>query len=231
MSKLVRLPTPDAPSALEYKQVLLTIPSNADLSRFLWGAVSALAYLTAWDEVGSMTGEEAAAIFKSILASRTEFSMLGVIVPVYTELVPTTMLLCDGTVYNRVDYPELWELLPSGGKSATAFTVPDLREKFLLGASNDYLVSSVGGAFDVTLTALEMPSHSHGNLPHSHAEGIAVPAVGEIGPGVPFPYAIAGAGSTAPSTITIQDAGGDQPHENMPPYYALRFCIIAKVQP
>lgn len=231
MSKNVRLPTPDAPLALEYQQVLLTIPKNADIGRFLWGAVSALAYLTAWDEIGSMTGEEAAAIFKAILMSRTEFSMLGAILPMYTELVPTTMLLCDGSVYNKSDYPDLWALLPSGGKSATTFTVPDLREKFLLGASEDYYVSQVGGSFEVTLTELEMPSHTHGNFPHSHGEIIAIPALGEISPGVPFPSATPSAGTTSPSSITIDNTGGGQAHENMPPFYALRYCIVAKVQP
>lgn len=108
MAVLKRLPTPDAPSGgYEYRQVLLTVPSNADLERFLWGALSALAYWSSWDEVGTMTAEEAAQLMKAVLFSRQEFNMLGMIVPVYLEALPSSMLLCDGSVYNKVDYPSV----------------------------------------------------------------------------------------------------------------------------
>lgn len=220
MTELKRLPTPDAPLTPSYRQVLLTVPSNADLERYLWGALSAISYWTSWDEVGTMTAEQAAAYVKAVLMSRQEFSMLGVIVPVYLETLPTTMLLCDGSVYNKVDYPQLWELLPLASKDATSFTLPDLRSKFLLGASVDYLAGSSGGEADVTLTVAEMPSHTHSYfLPTFNIDVESV--------GVPDPT---GVGQPALSQSTGSQ-GGDQPHNNMPPYFAVRYAIIAKVSP
>jgi len=205
---------------LEYRQVVLTVPSNADLERFLWGALLSIAYVTSWDEVGTMTGAEAAEIFKRVLNSRMEFSMLGTIQAIFTEDLPTFMLLCDGSVYNKDDYPSLWELLPSASKDATTFTVPDLRERFLLGASEDYLVSSIGGSETVTLTELEIPSHTHGY--QTPTFNIDIESVG-----VPDPTGVGQPALPATTTAT----GGGQAHENMPPYYAIRFAIVAKVQP
>lgn len=218
MAVLRKLPTPDAPLTTEFKQVLLTIPKNADLDRFLWGAVSHLAFWSSWDKVGTMEQEDAARYFKDILASRKDFEMLGTIFPVFRETLPDYMLLCDGSVYNRIDYPQLWEVLPSGSKDANTFTVPDLRERFPLGASVNYPVSSVGGLSEVTLTVAEMPSHTHGySLPTFNVDVESV--------GVPDPT---GVGQPAlPETTT--SAGSDQPHENMPPYLALQYAMIAKV--
>jgi microcystin-dependent protein len=215
-----RLPTPDAPLVLEYSQVVLTIPANADVRRFLVGALLQLGYITSWDVVGTMTGEEASRIFKEVLNSMTEFSLLGTIVPVYVEVLHSSMLLCDGSVYNKVDFPQLWEVLPSASKDATTLTVPDLRNKFLLGASMDYLRGSVGGLAEVILTEAEMPTHHHTySLPTFNVDVESV--------GIPDPT---GVGQPALPTST-SSAGGGQAHENMPPYHAVQFAIVAKVQP
>jgi microcystin-dependent protein len=229
MSRLLRrLPTPDLPPSVTYKTVSLTVPSNADLERFLWGALLSICYWTSWDEVGTMTESEAAEFMKAVLDSRREFDMLGAVVPVFREALSSSMLLCDGGVYNKSDYPELWDVWPSAMKSATDLTLPDLRNLFLVGAGLDYSRGDTGGAAEVTLTVGEIPSHSHGNLPHSHAEGIAVPSVGEVSPGVPVPSAVPSAGTTAPASITIQDTGGGGAHENRPPFYAVVYAVIAR---
>lgn len=44
---------------------------------------------------------------------------------------------------------------------------PDLRDKFVLGASN-YTVGATGGEKEVTLTVAQIPSHSHDIGNHSH---------------------------------------------------------------
>lgn len=228
---LRRLPTPDEVSSLEYKQVLITVPSNADTDRFLWGAVLSLAFWTSWDEAGTMTKEEAARIFKDILASRMEFSMLGVIVPIYVEDIPPTMLLCDGSTHAKDDYPQLYEVLPIGAKGMSDFTLPDLRERFLLGASASYPEADTGGSFDITLTELEMPAHTHTTIPHTHTDGAAAPSVAGIGIDAPVPSAVPTAGITSPETVIVNSSGGGQAHDNTPPYFAVRYAMIAKVQP
>lgn len=225
---LRRLPTPDHPPTITYKTVSITVPSNADLERFLWGALSSIAYMSSWDEVGTMTAVEAAQFIKAVLISRRETDMLGTVVPVFRETLPTSMLLCDGGVYNKSDYPELWEVWPSSMRDATTLTLPDLRNLFLVGAGLDYSRGDTGGADEVTLTIGEIPSHSHTNSPHAHSEISATPSVNEISPGVPVPSAIPGIASTGLASIVIDATGGDGAHENRPPFYAVVYAVIAR---
>lgn len=225
-----RLRTPDEPiGSATYKQVLLTIPTHVDLERFIWGALFSIAFWTSWEEGGSLSVEDTTQFIKQVLLSRKEFNLIGAILPFYTEDLPNLTLLCDGSVYNKSDYPLLWEALPGAAKDATTFTVPDLREKFLLGASDDYPVSQEGGEFAVTLTEAEMPSHTHTNTPHSHSEIVATPFPTLVGAGAPAVYAVSGVGVTGASGVVIDSTGGGGEHENMPPYYALRYYIIAGV--
>lgn len=225
-----RLRTPDAPTgSAAFKQVLITIPTHVDLERFIWGALFSISFWTSWVEEGSLSVEDTIQLVKQVLLSRKEFNLIGAIVPFYTEELPNLTLLCDGSVYNKVDYPLLWEVLPAAAKDATTFTVPDLREKFLLGASEDYPVSQEGGEFAVTLTEAEMPSHTHTNTPHSHSESVAFASVNEISPGVPTPSAVPAAGFTGLQSVAIDSTGGGEAHENMPPYYAIRFYIVAGI--
>lgn len=95
---------------------------------------------------------------------------------------------------------------------------PDLRSKFVLGAGSTYAVGATGGEATHTLTVNEMPSHTHdiygggfsGDPTHN---SVRAGYIGEDN-------------SVAESGV-ITNTGGGQPHNNMPPYYAL--CYIMKV--
>ncbi len=87
---------------------------------------------------------------------------------------------------------------------------PDLRNRFVVGAGSSYSVGAKGGSDTVTLTAAQMPSHVHEVETSSDTsyQGIGVLAV------------------HGGSSMSTSAAGGSQPHENRPPYYAL--CFIMK---
>ena len=107
--------------------------------------------------------------------------------------------------------------IPSGyvlcdGNNST----PDLRDRFVVGAGNNYSVNDTGGANTVTLSINEIPSHTH-----------------------TYTWQIQGNGPNASKATRAQrrtqagdqsgntgSAGGGQAHENRPPYYAL--CYIMK---
>mgnify|MGYP004624051973 CR=1 FL=1 len=105
--------------------------------------------------------------------------------------------------------PDGWVLC--NGQNGT----PDLRNRFVLGAGNSYVVGSTGGEETHTLTVSEMPSHTHSFnksvLEYAADEG------GDNGRG----YALG-----SPTTPNIGYTGGSSAHNNMPPYYAL--CYIMK---
>ena len=109
--------------------------------------------------------------------------------------------------------PDGWHLCD--GTSGT----PNLRDRFVVGAGGEYRVGQTGGEKEHTLTVSEMPSHTHGmtmwggdidddwkqqnNLYITHNK---------------YNY-----NNWRETSAT----GGNQPHENRPPYYAL--CYIMRV--
>lgn len=90
---------------------------------------------------------------------------------------------------------------------------PDLQDRFVVGAGSEYAVGATGGEKAHKLTVAEMPSHRHNLATNYDASGQNVMLL------YPADKAF-GQWYTAPE-------GGDQPHENRPPYYAL--CFIMKV--
>jgi len=139
--------------------------------------------------------------------------------------VPSGMLLCDGTTYERVDYPDLYAALDAVYiVDADHFTVPDLIGNFVLGSTT---IGDTGGAATHTLTTTEMPAHSHTNTPHSHTEIIAVAALINGGLEAPAAAAVPAAGVTGASGVVIDSTGGSGAHNNMPPYLELLPCIVA----
>lgn len=109
---------------------------------------------------------------------------------------------------------------------------PDLRGKFILGASDSHVVGSTGGEENHTLTIDEMPVISgtigsrngdNGGIFERDATGVFSYQDPQKG----VTYEAQGDGS--PSWTTYRTAklsfGGSQPHNNMPPYYALSYIM------
>jgi hypothetical protein len=88
---------------------------------------------------------------------------------------------------------------------------PDLTDRFVVGAGgSEYSVDDTGGQKEVQLTIAEMPSHNHTER-----------AFGAGGFG-----SLAGAATSGANNIEeVDNTGGDQPHENRPPYYALAYIM------
>lgn len=88
---------------------------------------------------------------------------------------------------------------------------PDLRDRFLVGAGSAYVVGDTGGEDEHTLVANEIPVHSHN---YTIRGGVAAPIASGLAN-------IWGGTSTQNTTNT----GGDQAHENRPPYLALAYIM------
>ena len=88
---------------------------------------------------------------------------------------------------------------------------PDLRDRFIVGAGSSYGVDETGGTASHTLTIAEMPNHNH-SYTRFHSTGDS----GE-GHGSDHCKSI--------RSLTTDDQGGGQPHENRPPFYALAFIM------
>lgn len=156
-------------------------------------------------------------------------NMIGMIIPhVLASLADIEILPCDGSAYLREDYPRLYAVLdPVFIIDADTFSVPDMRDKFPMSEGIDYAVGDTGGTREETLIIAQMPVHTHGNSPHAHTEITATPTIGAAITGVPVPSAIASVALTSFETISIDTSGNDEPHNNLPPYIALKWAIVA----
>jgi microcystin-dependent protein len=146
--------------------------------------------------------------------------------------IPAGWALCDGT----------------GG-------TPDLRNRFIVGAGDDYSVADNGGEAHSTLTTAELPGHTHTGTTdadgaHSHfvANGDTVNAttsalsssntIGKNGSqaATSFNYLLGGTSTTANQGLTDEEAahshtfttastGDGDAFENRPPYFALAYIM------
>jgi microcystin-dependent protein len=120
-------------------------------------------------------------------------------------LIPRgSIILWSGSASN---IPGGWALCDGNTTNGT----PNLLDRFVLGAGNNYAAGATGGEATHTLTIAEMPSHTH-SLPQ-----------GDQNWGSRDGNSVWGGNWTA----NTGSAGGNQPHNNMPPYYAL--CYIMKL--
>lgn len=150
----------------------------------------------------------------------------GSIIPWYGDKanIPDGFALCDGT---------------NG--------TPDLRNRFLVGAGDAYKLAAVGGESTHVLSINEMPWHNHnassavgyfrsrsntfyGKGPSSTLGWNAVSGCFSVVEKGLRSEGNANANSTEyivkfDGSKIVQGQGGDQPHENRPPYYALYYIM------
>ena len=92
-----------------------------------------------------------------------------------------------------------------------------LEDRFLIGASTKYTNGSKGGEATHTLTVNEMPSHEH-PLTFDDANQSVLGLAPGTASGV---YPNGGVSEGRAWTFGVRSAGGNQPHNNMPPYLAV----------
>lgn len=153
-------------------------------------------------------------LMSELSAETSGCNVIGQIVAGVFNAIPDNMLLCDGTEYNCADYPELCAVLDSALISGDVFSVPDLRDRAVIGSSVNHPQNSTGGAETHALSNDEMPSHYH-----PLAVTLSILTHGGF---TPITDVVSGAGGTTNLT------GGGQTHNNMQPFMALRYYLIVR---
>lgn len=162
-----------------------------------------------------------------------EFPDGGEVLPIGTMLpyastnnIPTNWRICDGSEVSRTDYAELFNIIGTAygaGDGETTFNLPDKRGRLSVGLDLDQAeFNSIGlksGEKKHTLTANEMPSHSHVQQTLGN-DGNANPwawgsNTGQWGVESRNQHAYRNGNASHLPTVA---AGGSQPHNNLQPY-------------
>lgn len=161
---------------------------------------------------------------------------------------PTGWAICNGAQLPIATYTALYNVLTnngttfpygantngSGSAGSTHFRLPNMVDRFVAGAGNNYSVGNTGGANSVTLDETQIPSHTHTATDSGHSHNyVGAKSPAQNGPeqnqaGTPedrtdFDYSRTT--STGYASITIGLTGGGLSHENRPPYFALIYLI------
>lgn len=142
---------------------------------------------------------------------------IGTLLPFSGTVAPSQWVLCDGSAINRVDHPELFDLVGvtyGFGDGHSTFNLPDLRGRAVVGVGtgSGLTARSLGDSFGTethTLTVDEMASHTH------TVANLVLASLVSAGGAVP----------SGIKAVTLDSAGGGQAHNNMQPSLVLNWII------
>jgi microcystin-dependent protein len=151
------------------------------------------------------------------------------------NFAPTGWAFCNGQILPISQNTALFSLLGTtyGGDGRSTFALPDLQGRTPLqaGQGAGLTLRNLGetaGAANVTLTADQIPSHSH-SVPVSSADATGTALAGnslgaitgkQTGSRIFNTY-----GPAQDMTAMGDSVGGSQPHNNRQPYLAVSFII------
>lgn len=231
--------TPDTPPTNFICRRLL-IPDNVDWLAIVAGCLNALIYPYNFEQDGTATPQQTATIFAEMF-DKFSFDvdpgcrLIGEIVTFAGPSNPSANFLpADGASYLRSDYPDLFAVIgvSYGSADSTHFNVPDLQGRIPVGVGagpglSTYALAQIGGEETHVLTTAELASHSHNDSGHNHSEGTTIPSTVLVGVGAPVPTALGAVGVTGSGSANISTSGSDSPHNNLQPYLALQYFIVA----
>jgi microcystin-dependent protein len=157
---------------------------------------------------------------------------LGEIMWVPYNFAPTGWAMCDGQILSIAQNMALFSLLGTtyGGNGQTTFALPNAQGRVLVkegqgpGLSN-YTQGETGGTETVTLTASQMPAHTHSVQATNAVADQALPSGNVLAQSATGSLYGTNPAATLAATA-VSTAGGSQPHNNMMPTTTLT-CIIA----
>ncbi len=146
---------------------------------------------------------------------------IGTVLATLLAALPSNWLACDGSSYLRVDYPVLYAAIDAAYIiDADHFKVPDLRGRTPIGSGTGTgltprTVNAQGGAETHLLTVPEIPAHNHTIITsQTFVSG--------------QPQRVKREDSNNTSSVTTQNAGGGGVHNNMQPFTAVKWAVVAK---
>lgn len=139
---------------------------------------------------------------------------------------PEGWALCNGQQLQIRDYDLLFNLIGTtyGGDGLNTFALPNLSSRIPIGRGGNNPLGATGGQESVTLTANQLPTHTHQAVASSSGGTASSPDGRVWAASSATPYGTGG--TTVPmSSSATTSAGRSLPHENRPPFLAVTFII------
>ena len=144
------------------------------------------------------------------------------------NFAPKGWALCNGQLLPINQNQALFSLLGTtyGGDGRVNFALPDLRDRVAVHAGGGHSLGERFGANAHTLSAAELPAHTHGVNATTAAATTNVPSTAAV------PAKSVGANVYGPTgnplpmdAQAIATPALTQPHENRQPFLVVSFCI------
>ena len=145
------------------------------------------------------------------------------------NFAPAGWQFCEGQLLPISENEVLFNLIGTtyGGDGQSTFALPDLRGRVPIHMGGGFTLAQSGGVETVTLTAAQIPAHSHPLLATSNFAG--TPAVQNNVAAAANVVNVSAYGTDAPTTpvspASVSSVGGSQPHNNFQPYLCVDFII------
>lgn len=143
------------------------------------------------------------------------------------DFSPRGWEFCNGQLLRVSEHVALFSLIGTlyGGDGETTFALPDMRGRVPMHTNPSHAVGESQGSEAVSLTANQLPAHTHSAIADSDAGTSADPtghhwanSAGAVA------YSTVATGSNM-SISAIQTTGESIPHENRQPYQCISFMI------
>ena len=143
------------------------------------------------------------------------------------NFAPAGWMFCDGQLLPISENETLFQLIGTtyGGDGVSTFALPDLRGRLPIHQGSEFIMAETGGVETVTLTANQIPQHSHPLLASSGIASSANPANAVPGQSPSISLYEVDTPNAALNAAAISPIGGSQPHNNFQPYLCLNFII------
>ena len=143
------------------------------------------------------------------------------------NFAPAGWMFCEGQLLPISENDALFTLIGTtyGGDGQETFALPDLRGRLPVHQGNGVTLAETGGAEEVTLTAPQIPIHTHSLLASSNNASTSGAAGNVLAQTPSYTPYIAAAPNVALNPVSIGPAGGSQPHSNFQPYLCVSFII------
>ena len=142
------------------------------------------------------------------------------------NFAPVGWAFCNGALMPISENDALFNLIGTtyGGDGQSTFALPNLQSRVPVHVGPGFALGQSGGAETVTLTASQIPSHSHVPQADSGNGAQASPSGNVWANSTNLPYS-PNAPSAALDPAAIGSAGGSQPHDNMIPFLVVNFIL------